>query len=173
MENNLKQETNIAAEGFTTSDAMLIHWQGHRKLTRKVIEAFPEDKLFNYSIGGMRTFSAMINEIVSIATIGLQDLFKDTPTSLNDLYHQRDELPLTTKEEILNSWDKVTVMINTLWPQIPQESFYEVIKAFGEYEGVTSDIILYWIDNEIHHRAQGYVYLRALGIEPPAFWDRY
>ncbi|MGB4400232.1 MAG: DinB family protein [Daejeonella sp.] len=26
-------------------------------------------------------------------------------------------------------------------------------------------------DNETHHRAQAYVYLRALGIEPPAFWD--
>jgi uncharacterized damage-inducible protein DinB len=32
--------------------------------------------------------------------------------------------------------------------------------------------MLYWIDNEIHHRGQGYVYLRALGIEPPAFYDR-
>jgi uncharacterized damage-inducible protein DinB len=173
METNLNQESNIVAEGFTTTDAMLIHWQGHRKLTRKVIEAFPEDKLFTYSIGGMRPFSAMINELVSIATIGLQDLFKDSPTSLTDLQSQRDKLPLSTKDEILNSWDKVTVMINQLWPQIPQESFYEVIKAFGEYEGVTSDIMLYWIDNEIHHRAQAYVYLRALGIEPPAFWDRY
>ena len=27
---------------------------------------------------------------------------------------------------------------------------------------------LYVIDNEIHHRGQGYVYLRALGIEPPS-----
>ena len=33
-------------------------------------------------------------------------------------------------------------------------------------------LLLYWIDNEIHHRGQGYVYLRALGIEPPAFWER-
>ena len=28
------------------------------------------------------------------------------------------------------------------------------------------------VDNEIHHRGQGYVYLRALGIAPPAFYDR-
>jgi uncharacterized damage-inducible protein DinB len=26
--------------------------------------------------------------------------------------------------------------------------------------------------NEIHHRGQGYVYLRALGIEPPRFYER-
>ena len=37
------------------------------------------------------------------------------------------------------------------------------------YQGVT----FYFVDNEIHHRGQGYVYLRALGIEPPAFWDRH
>jgi hypothetical protein len=30
----------------------------------------------------------------------------------------------------------------------------------------------YWIDNEIHHRGQGYVYLRALGVEPPPFYER-
>jgi uncharacterized damage-inducible protein DinB len=33
-------------------------------------------------------------------------------------------------------------------------------------------MIQYAIDNEIHHRGQGFVYLRALGIEPPHFWER-
>jgi uncharacterized damage-inducible protein DinB len=32
--------------------------------------------------------------------------------------------------------------------------------------------LLYFLDNEIHHRAQGFVYLRELGIEPPAFYRR-
>jgi uncharacterized damage-inducible protein DinB len=32
--------------------------------------------------------------------------------------------------------------------------------------------ILYVVDNEIHHRGQGYVYLCALGVEPPPFWER-
>ena len=31
-------------------------------------------------------------------------------------------------------------------------------------QGVLHNLILYVIDNEIHHRGQGYVYLRALGI---------
>ncbi len=48
----------------------------------------------------------------------------------------------------------------------------ETLNAFGQYPGVLHDLILYVIDNEIHHRGQGYVYLRALGIEPPAFYDR-
>jgi uncharacterized damage-inducible protein DinB len=28
------------------------------------------------------------------------------------------------------------------------------------------------IDNEIHHRGQAYVYLRALGLDVPPFWER-
>lgn len=44
--------------------------------------------------------------------------------------------------------------------------------VFGQYEGQAFSSILYFIDNEIHHRAQGTVYLRSLGIEPPAFWNR-
>ena len=55
---------------------------------------------------------------------------------------------------------------------IPPSRFAEVDKAFGQWENSGANTILYGIDNEIHHRGQGYVYLRALGIEPPAFWER-
>ena len=46
-----------AAAVAIPADALLDHWQGHRRVTRRVIEAFPEDALFNYSIGGMRPFA--------------------------------------------------------------------------------------------------------------------
>ncbi|MDZ4793126.1 MAG: hypothetical protein SGI83_02510 [Bacteroidota bacterium] len=35
-------------------ESLLKHWQSHRSLTHKTIEAFPEDQLFTYSVGGMR-----------------------------------------------------------------------------------------------------------------------
>jgi hypothetical protein len=81
---------------FITLGAPLAHWQGHRRLPRRVIDAFPDDKLFGFSVGGMRPFGAL----------------------------------------------------------------------------ALDDLILYVIDNESHHRGQGYVSVRALGIEPPAFYDR-
>ena len=62
--------------------------------------------------------------------------------------------------------------MSALWNQIPPARFQETITAFGQYTGVLHDLILYVIDNEIHHRGQGYVYLRALGIEPPPFYER-
>jgi len=77
-----------------------------------------------------------------------------------------------TKEELLQLWDWTTEQLNTLWPQIPIQRFQETDVAFGQYEGKIWWHIYYFIDNEIHHRGQGYVYLRSLGIEPPYFWDR-
>jgi uncharacterized damage-inducible protein DinB len=51
-------------------------------------------------------------------------------------------------------------------------AFSETMTAFGMYPGKVYDLLLYGIDNEIHHRGQGYVYLRSLGIAPPAFFER-
>ena len=62
---------------FITPDALLHHWQGHRRLTRRVIEAFPDDKLFTFSIGGMRTFGALSLEMLSMAVPMVQGAISD------------------------------------------------------------------------------------------------
>lgn len=158
--------------GMVISPAQLLeHWQGHRRLTRKVIETFPEDKIFSHSIGGMRPFSELVMEMIDLAGGGITGLVSDQWKSMNDLGHVRGNLP-KTKEEILKEWDNVTTQIDALWPQIHRERFQEVIMAFGQYEGPAYSTILYFIDNEIHHRGQAYVYLRSLGITPPFFWER-
>jgi len=76
------------------------------------------------------------------------------------------------KANILKKWDEDTELINQYWEQIPLERFQEHRNLFGQYEGIGYSHILYFIDNEIHHRGQGYVYLRALGVTPPFFWER-
>jgi uncharacterized damage-inducible protein DinB len=155
-----------------TPEALLDHWQGHRRLTRKVIEAFPEDKLFNYSVGGMRTFSQLVMEFLGMAVPGLKGIITGKWQRIEEMPHRSHVGVPATKKELLERWDEATEEINTLWPQIPPKRFQETDKAFGQWEGPGYFFILYWIDNEIHHRGQGYVYLRSLGIEPPAFWDR-
>lgn len=147
-------------------EALLAHWQGHRGLTRRMIEAFPEDKLFSYSIGGMRPFSALIQEFLSMSVPTLRGLATGKWESYTE-----SSVPFT-KEQLLERWDEDTDTINALWPTIPPHRFHEVDKAFGQWEGPGYWILFYIIDNEIHHRGQGYVYLRSLGVEPPAFWDR-
>ena len=77
-----------------------------------------------------------------------------------------------TKAELLAVWDRQTRQIDERFPAIPAHRFAEIDKAFGQWEAPGIATILYAVDNEIHHRGQGYVYLRALGIEPPHFWER-
>ena len=36
-------DTNHRPDSFITPEGLLEHWQGHRRLTRRVIAAFPED----------------------------------------------------------------------------------------------------------------------------------
>ena len=157
--------TASATSAAITPEALLEHWQGHRRLTRRVIEAFPEDKLFTFSLGGMRPFGALALEMVTMgAPMARGVVSGDWNTSWD-----RAEIP---KAELLRRWDQATEEINTLWAQIPVERFQEQIVAFGQYPGPVYSLLMYVIDNEIHHRGQGYVYLRALGIEPPPFYER-
>ena len=150
---------------FISPQSLLEHWQGHRRLTRRVIDAFPDDKLFTFSVGGMRPFGAMALEMATMAAPMVRGVASGTwETSMN-----RDPRP---KSEILRLWDESTKEMNTLWATIPPERFQDTMKAFGQYEGTVHDLVLYVIDNEIHHRGQGFVYLRALGIEPPPFYER-
>jgi uncharacterized damage-inducible protein DinB len=150
---------------FISPEALLQHWQGHRRLTRRVIEAFPEDKLFTFSVGLMRPFGVLAMEILTMGVPTLRGVLTgDWTTSTS-----RDPIP---RAEILRLWDESTEQIDTLWPQIPPERFQQRMLAFGQFEGIVHDLVLYVIDNEIHHRGQGYVYLRALGIEPPPFYVR-
>ena len=153
-------------ETVFSSQALLAHWQGHRRLTRRVIEVFPEDKLFSFSIGGMRPFSEMAKEFLKMTEPIAHGVATGKWTSFSG------ELDVRTKAELLRLWDEATEKLNAIWPTIPAHRFAEVDKAFGQWENSGINTILYGIDNEIHHRGQGVVSLRALGIEPPPFWER-
>lgn len=152
---------------FLTTSEVLEHWQGHRRLTRRVIEAFPEKELFEYSVGGMRPFSEMAKELLAIAAPELKEIINNDSVSFDE-----KRADIKTKADILKAWDKSTVLINQYFNQISEERFRETHNLFGQYEFPVYQNILYFVDNEIHHRGQGFVYLRTLGIEPPFFWER-
>ena len=148
-----------------TPEAFLAHWQGHRRLTRRVIAAFPADEFSTLSIGGMRPFSALASEMLGMTVPTARGVLTGEWTA----YAGGAQ---TTQQEILKAWDADTAELDALMPQIPPAKFHETVTAFGQWTMPVHDLFLYVVDNEIHHRGQGYVYLRALGIEPPAFHDR-
>lgn len=162
---NTKETNNVQPMIISTAQ-LLEHWQGHRHLTRKVIEFFPEQELFHFSIGSMRPFADMVKELLAITEPGIKQIVTGQSSVLDG------NLSVMTKEELLRLWDATTIALPIWWDKLTVEKFQEMILAFGQYQGTVTSTILYYIDNEIHHRGQGYVYLRALGISPPSFWER-
>ena len=163
-------ETTMTAPNTTTAtvisaESLLAHWLGHRNVTRKVIDAFPEKELFTHTIGGMRPFAELTKEMLGMAS----PIARGVATGKWEAF---PTITANTKQELLDLWDEETEKLKAFWAQIPLERFGIVDVAFGQYENVNINTIFYGIDNEIHHRGQGYVYLRSLGITPPFFWDR-
>ena len=156
----------LAAQVITPED-LLKHWQGHRALTRRVIEAFPEKDFFEFSIAGMRPFAKLADELLAIAVPGLKGIVNKEAKPFAE-----DSEKLVFKAQYLEKWDEATAEIDQYWQKLSIEDFNETFNLFGQYEFPVIQNILYFIDNEIHHRGQGYVYLRSLGIEPPFFWER-
>ncbi len=154
-----------APDVFLTPKALLDHWQGHRRLTRRTIEAFPDEQFNTFAIGGMRPFGTMAVELLRMAAPTVNGV-------LTGDWSEGASADPKPKAEVLRLWDESTKQMNDLWSKIPASRFAETITAFGQYTGTAHSLVMYVIDNEVHHRAQGYVYLRALGIEPPHFWER-
>lgn len=163
----METTTNKKTHDVITPSELLDHYQGHRNLTRRVIDVFPEEAFFNHQIGGMRTFAEMVMELLAIAGPGLKEIVIGNTKPLDEHIDHGNK-----KSNLLKLWDQATEEINAYWAQIKPEDFQKHIKLFGQYEGTVCSSIFYFIDNEIHHRGQGYVYLRSLGIEPPAFYER-
>ena len=147
-----------------TPEALLTNLKDVRALTRNVIEAFPEKELFEFSVANLRPFSQMVEEFLMITNY----IFTETLHEKHTPFYTEGQFP-TTKTEVLALWDKVTEIIAREWKEVGDYTqsltIYQMTFSFAQW-------ILYFIENESHHRGQGYTYLRALGIEPPSFWGR-
>src|SRR5690606_34917148 len=129
-----------STHSILSKSELLTHWLGHRALTRRVIEAFPENELFKFSIGGMRTFGELAQELLSIAGPGLKAIVSggEEPYTESSAYN--------TKEALLKQWDEETPIIESLYAQIPEGRFPESFNLFGQYEFPIIQNLLYFID---------------------------
>ena len=149
-----------------TPDQLLEHWLGHRRLTRRVIAAFPDDASFaTFSLGGMRPFAILVAEMLGVGLPTLRGV-------VSGEWPWEPVAPPATRAAALEAWDAQTPEIEAYWAQIAPERFQDVETAFGRWTMPVWALVLYAVDNEVHHRGQGFVFLRALGVEPPAFPDR-
>jgi len=159
--------TTVAETQVISPRKLLKHWQGHRALTRRIIDKFSEKDFFEFSIAGMRTPAQLTTELLSIGGPALKAIVER-----NDQPYSEVGLSLSTKADYLAKWDAETEAINENWQQLTVDDFSKTFNLFGQYEFPIIENIFYFVDNEIHHRGQMYVYLRALNVEPPFFWER-
>ena len=147
-----------------TPEALLTNLKDVRALTRNVIEAFPEKELFEFSVANLRPFSQMVEEFLMITNY----IFTETLHEKHTPFYTEGQFP-TTKAEVLALWDRATEILDREWKEVGDYTqsltIYQMSFSFAQW-------ILYAIENESHHRGQGYTYLRALGIDPPFFWAR-
>lgn len=142
------------------------HWEGHRRLTLRALEAFPEDQLGAHPVANMRSFAELMAELIDVEESVMKGLntgaWKWEPTP-----HE-----FRTKADIANAFAAIRPTTEAIFSSMSPEKFASIET---DAWGVTSsnlERLWYVIDNEIHHRGQVYVYLRMLGIEPPAFYVR-
>ncbi len=149
-------------------ETLLAHWEGHRGLTRRTIELFPEEHLFTFAPAPpMRSFGAMMLEVVGMVRPTLEGLQTgEWSTTLPDLGHVSDRAAL------LAAWDESDVFLRDAWARLSPERLAQSESVYGFPARPNVHLVLYLIDNEIHHRAQGFTYLRLLGVEPPSFYQR-
>jgi uncharacterized damage-inducible protein DinB len=149
-------------------------WQRHKiqhRLTVRVVEAFPEDKLFRFTpIAPMRTFAQIVGELLQLEEITVHGVATGEWKSWDQ---ESPHAKHATKAEFVAALNTVHLTSGKLWQEITPERL-DVLEAsmWGGPDTSMRSRLEYMIDNEIHHRGQGYVYLRLLGIEPPGFWER-
>lgn len=151
-------------------NALLQMWESNRRLTVRTIEAFPEDKLFQYAPAApLRPFVEMVKEILDMEQGYVQGI------ATGDWGSPSWELKRewATKADVLATCAAVRERTRELWAQVTAERLLAVERDpwFGG-EQPNMERITYALENEIHHRGQAFVYLRLLGLEPPAFYER-
>lgn len=112
----------------------------------------------------MRPFSEMIKEFIGIWDYILAEALSVQHISL----FEQDKFP-ATKTELLALRDQVLISLLSECKMI--QNYGQEISPY-QMKFSIAQWILYIIENETHHRGQAYVYLRALGIQPPFFWKR-
>lgn len=149
-----------------TPESLWSHWEGHRRLTLRTVEAYPEDQFSSFSAGGMRTFAGLMAEIINVEDSVMTGL-KTGRWAWEPAY-----TGLIGKGDMLKAFGQVRERTEEIYPTLTAEKLQAVETDGWGVQSSNLERLWYALDNEIHHRAQTYVYLRLLGVEPPAFYER-
>lgn len=155
---------------FDLKRELLEELQGNRRLTLRAARAFPADQLMTFTPKApLRPFGQMLDEIARIELAYVRGLAEDE-------WKWDPENPPKPADAAgaIRFLEEAATYTGRVWSGISAELLLSPRKDpffFGDQKR-PFDWLVYCVENEIHHRGQGYVYLRELGVEPPPFWER-
>lgn len=142
--------------------------EGNRRLTVRVLEAFPENELFTHAVPGMRPAAELFKEMMEVERAYLHG------TATGEWVYAPTTKEVSTKQGLLEAFEALRGQSLTWWEKITADRLLAVEDDGLGWGPPMPNLgrLIYNMENEIHHRGQAYVYLRQLGIEPPAFYER-
>lgn len=131
--------------------------------TRRTIAAIPSDNLDFRPAPGMMTVRELALHIVGNYTFLNAGLLKNVWDPAT--FRFPGEYP--TSDAIVSKLDSVYEESREALSRVPDEAFERRVSPFGT-EQKTSSLLLGIAEHEIQHRGQLQVYLRLMGVTPPA-----
>lgn len=142
--------------------------EGNRRLTVRTLQAFPEQHLFSYAAPGMRPAAELFKEIMEVERAIVRGI------ATGEWVYAATTKEIATKEGLLEAFAALRSQTLAWWEKITADRLLAVEDDGFGWGPPTSNLnrVIYALENENHHRGQVYVYLRQLGVEPPAFYER-
>lgn len=154
---------SLGANAQTTMEEFLSKWEGSMQFTMDVVDKMPEDKLDYKPHESAMSFKEQILHL-SGAAAGISQRFLGGPDAKEIL-----EATPSGKEEIKAHVKLCFEYAKKVFQSVPESEWGESIEIFGGNTATKRQVMSLIDDHTTHHRGAAISYIRANGIEPPAF----
>ncbi len=146
----------------TTMEEFMVKWENSKKFTLDVLDKMPESGMDYKTDPAAMSFKEQIHHIGSSIAGITQGFLLGTDPALTI------ELESASKAELAEYVGKCFDYAATTIKSLPAEKAAEQIEVFGNNVS-RRQIMALLVDHTTHHRGAAIAYLRANGVEPPAF----
>ncbi|MBN7809341.1 DinB family protein [Algoriphagus sp. H41] len=154
--------SSLAVEAQTSKDEFLAKFENSKKFTLDVLAKMPDSEMDYKTDPGAMSFKEQIHHI-GTAIVGISQGFlkgSETAPSLDVATASRADLA----KFVADAYDYGIATSKAL----SEADAAETIEVFGN-KVTRRQVEALLIDHSTHHRGSAIAYLRAKGVEPPAF----
>jgi uncharacterized damage-inducible protein DinB len=151
------------SQAQTTVDEFLTKWENSMQFTMEVVDKMPEDLLDYKPHESAMSFQEQIAHL-SNAAVAMSQRFLDGPDAQNIL-----EAKPSNKEELKAHVKLSFEYAMKVFKSVPENELGNTLEVFGGNTASKRQVMVLIDDHTTHHRGAAISYIRANGIEPPAF----